>query len=99
MRTDRLEAFVRAMRYKAPGLDPSRILRIIARTLEEVADEDPGELEREADDRAFVKVIALTIAYYDGVRSAMSGEFELDFREEAILTAVVAYLNRPGRDA
>jgi hypothetical protein len=91
MARDRLEAFVRAMQFRAPDVDPARTLKVLSAVLDGVV-EETGVVEDEVDTRTFVKVVALTIAFYEEVRVAMNGEVELDDREEAILDAVVAYL-------
>lgn len=92
MERDRLLAFVTAMRFRAPDLEPARVLKVIAAVLDGVV-EETGLVEDEVEARTFVRVVALSIAFYEEVRVALTGEVELDVREEAILDAVVAYLS------
>lgn len=46
------------------------------------------------EDRALVKLAALAVAFWKESRNVVDGNFELDFRDEAILEAVLEYLSK-----
>jgi hypothetical protein len=89
--TDKLEAFVRATSFRAPGVDPRQVTGVLSLAL--VA-RGAGELAESEDGRVLVKLAALGIAFVQELDSIVRGDFELDHREEAILDAVVEYLEK-----
>lgn len=92
-RVDRTSMLVRAIRLRSPEIDPDRILRVLAAVLDGVTAETVVE---PCDDRTFVRVVALTLAFYEEVREAMNGEVELNAEEESMLESILAYLRRDG---
>lgn len=94
---DRLEAFVRATSFRAPGVQPDRVVGVLQLALASLGTAGSNFIA-EGDDRAFVKAAALGLAFYQELAALVRGEFELDFREEAILEAVLDHLKRAGED-
>jgi len=95
---DKLEAFVRATSFRAPGVDPGKVAGVLQLALVSLGTAG-SNLISEGDDRAFVKLAALGLAFYQELSSIARGEFELDHREEAILDAVVDYMKKQGAGA
>lgn len=91
---DKLEAFVRATSFRAPGVDPGRVAGILQLALVSLGTAGSNFISEGDDDRAFVKAAALGIAFYQELAAIVRGEFELDFREEAILDAVLDHLKK-----
>lgn len=92
---DRLEAFVRATSFRAPGVDPARVVELLRAALGALGTAG-ANFAAEGDDRGLVKAAALGLAFYQELWQIARGEFSLDFREEAILDAVVEHLKKGG---
>lgn len=85
--SSRLEAFVRAARFRgAKEVRAARVMELIDNALLDVGGEYPE------DDRGLLKLAVTAVAFLRQVGEIARGEMDLDFREEAILDAVVGHL-------
>lgn len=89
MHESRIEAFVRGVAFREPDLPVEKIAVVIRAAL------DRGVVfaSQGSADRALVKLSALAVAFWREVGEVLAGNFELDFRDEAILDAVVKHLS------
>jgi hypothetical protein len=89
---NRLEAFVRGVGFRERDLPVEQIVKILRTALYR------GGIftSEEQLDRALVRLAALSVAFWREAGEVLAGNFELDFRDEAILDAVVEYLSSLG---
>lgn len=92
MTESRLEAFVRGVAFRETN-EAIDVLVGLVRTVLRAADIGRWS-DLKVADRALVKVAALSLAFYREVRNVLDEKFELDFREEAVLDAVVEHLSK-----
>lgn len=87
---NRIEAFVRGVGFRDPDLPVEKITEVLRSAMY-----GRGTVFRsdEEANRALVKLAALAVAFWREAGEVLSGRFELDFRDEAILDAVVAHLS------
>ena len=94
----RLEAFVRGVAFQETDLTVDVLVGIIrsliTRTDASCPDRTRVWSEVKIEDRVLVKLAALSLAFFREVRDVFAGNFELDFRDEAILDAVVEHLSK-----
>lgn len=94
MTSDSLEAFVRGMAFRDrnfPVDEVVKLIRCVYRGADLVRSRRPTDEER---NRMVAKIAALGVAFYREVQDVLDGKFELDFRDQAILDAVVDHLSR-----
>ncbi len=90
---NRLEAFVRGVGFRDPDLPVGDVVSILRTALYRGGVVFASEDEM---NRVLVKLAALSVAFWREAGEVLSGNFELDFRDEAILDAVVEYLSGLG---
>jgi hypothetical protein len=90
--TDRLERIFRAARFR--GARDVRTARGVEMITNAVLD---AGVELPEDDRGLLKLAAVAVAFYREVAEICRGDYELDFREEAILDAVLEHVGRAAK--
>lgn len=85
--TSRLRTFIEAISHRLPGeVSVDDALGSAVNALSAAHSGVPD------DDRVLLKVAASAVAFQQQVSAFLSGEVTLDFREEAVLEAVLAHL-------
>jgi hypothetical protein len=85
-RSDRLRTFIRACSFRTACVedpDPDRILEVMNLLIPDIAGRP---------DRVALKAAICTVAFFQQMRELLAGEVSLDFREEAILEAILKHL-------
>lgn len=93
MTETRLEAFVRGVAFRETDAIVVVLVGVV-RTVLRAADVPSRWSDQRVADRVLVKIAALALAFLLEVRDVLDEKFELDFREEAVLDAVLAHLGR-----